>query len=147
MAPPEQACDICRGDEFDAEFGRTFVWQDELWRLTTNIQSPILGFSYLEPRRHISYITNLDGEEAASFGPTLAAVTSLLKRTTGADIVYALIFGDHVAHLHVNLVPHRAGDPVGGGASLVDPEAPALPAEEHDAFIGRLRSAASELSR
>jgi diadenosine tetraphosphate (Ap4A) HIT family hydrolase len=143
MAGEGQACDICRGDAFDTEFGRTLVWQDDVWRLSTNVQAPILGFSYLEPRRHIPFITDLDGPEAASFGPTLAAVTSLLKRETGADIVYALILGEHVPHLHVNLVPHRAGDPVGGGASLVDPDAPALPADEHETFVNRLRSAAA----
>jgi diadenosine tetraphosphate (Ap4A) HIT family hydrolase len=141
VAGAEQACDICRGEAFDAEFGRVQVWRDELWRLSTSVIAPILGFSYLEPIRHIPFITDLDGPEGASFGPTLAAVTSLLKELTEADIVYALIFGDHVPHLHVNLVPHRAGDAVTGGAGLLNPDAPALPTTEHEAFVDRLRAA------
>jgi diadenosine tetraphosphate (Ap4A) HIT family hydrolase len=148
MANREPACDICRGDAFDIEFGRVLVWQNALWRLSTSIRAPILGFSYLEPRRHIPYVSDLDGPEAASFGQTLAAVTNLLKRQTGADIVYALMFGDHVLHLHVNLVPHRAGDAVTGGATLLDPAAVPLHPEQHERFVAGLRTAtATELGQ
>ena len=134
-------CDICRGEAFDAEFGRTLVWQDDLWRLSTSVVAPILGFSYLEPRRHIPYISDLDGPEAATFGSTLARVTSLLKTLADADIVFALMFGDHRPHLHVNLVPHRVGDAVTGGDALIDPSALDLPRDVHEAFVARLRTA------
>ena len=141
MAGEGHACDICRGEAFDAEFGRVLVWRNDLWRLSTSIRAPILGFSYIEPIRHIPYVSDLDGAEAADFGSTLARVTAVLKVATGADIVYALMFGDHMPHLHVNLVPHRAGDAVTGGARLLDESAPSLPASEHEAFVGRLRAA------
>jgi diadenosine tetraphosphate (Ap4A) HIT family hydrolase len=141
---PVAGCDICRGAAFDAEFGRTLVWQNELWRLSTSVVAPLLGFSYLEPRRHIPFITDLAGPEAATLGPTLAWVTRQLRVLTHADVVYALMFGDHRPHLHVNLVPHRAGDAVTGGADLVDPSAPALSTEVHEAFVARLRAALAE---
>jgi diadenosine tetraphosphate (Ap4A) HIT family hydrolase len=143
MADPTRPCDICRGEAFDAEFGRELVWRNDLWRLSTSIRAPILGFSYLEPIRHIPFINELDGPEAATFGPTLAHVTDILKRLTGADIVYALVFGDHIPHLHVNIAPHRTGDAVTGGASIVDPAAPALPPEDHQRFLSRLRATAT----
>ena len=145
MAGERQACEICRGEAFDADFGRVLVWRDELWRLSTSVIAPILGYSYLEPLRHIPFVTDLDGPEATSFGPTLAAVTRLLKELTEADIVYALMFGDHVPHLHVNLLPHRAGDAVTGGAGLLNPEAEPLPADDHQAFVDRLRAATARL--
>jgi len=138
---PASGCEICRGDAFDAEFGRVRVWQDDLWRLSTSTRAPVVGFSYLEPRRHIPYLADLDGPESASFGPTVARVSGVLRELTGADLVYALVFGDHVAHLHVNLVPHRGGDAVRGGAHLLDPAAPPLPREDHEAFAGQLRAA------
>ena len=67
-------CPLCDVPGVDATFGRTEVWRDDLWRLTTSLGpgDPTAGFSYLEPIRHISYIHELDGEEAASFGPVLA---------------------------------------------------------------------------
>jgi diadenosine tetraphosphate (Ap4A) HIT family hydrolase len=145
MSTAPQKCQICSGDEFDREFGRVVVWHDDLWRLSTSVIAPIVGFSYLEPRRHIPFITDLDGAEALSFGATLARVTRLIREITGADIVYALLFGEHVPHLHVNIVPHRSGDAVvAGGADLLDADAPALPREIHQAFVERLARALNE---
>jgi diadenosine tetraphosphate (Ap4A) HIT family hydrolase len=69
-----------------------------------------VGFAYLEPKRHIPYVTHLDGEEAATFGPTLARVASVLKEASGAELVWLYVFGGGIPHLHVHLAPHREGD-------------------------------------
>lgn len=103
-------CAICAGTARDGELERLEVWRDAHWRLTVSISSEVAGFAYLEPLRHIPYITDLDGAEAASFGPTIARCTRILREVTGADVVYAYIFGDGIPHLHVHLAPHRAGD-------------------------------------
>src|SRR3954468_24337618 len=108
-------CLLCRWSDADREFGRTEVWRDELWRLTVSLAAPVVGFSYLEPLRHIPHITDLDGAEAATLGPTLARVTSVLKAESGADLVYVTVFGERVAHLHLNIAPHREGDALLGG--------------------------------
>lgn len=107
---PKPDCSICRGAELDDELERIQVWDNSLWRLTVGLASEVPGFAYLEPKRHIGYVTDLDGPEAASFGPTLARCTRALKETTGAPVVYVYIFGDGVPHLHVHLAPHRPGD-------------------------------------
>jgi diadenosine tetraphosphate (Ap4A) HIT family hydrolase len=94
---------------------RTEVWSDALWRLTVAKVSEVAGFSYLEPKRHIADITQLSGEEAATFGDTIAMTSAAIKKATGADLVYAYIFGDNVPHLHVQLAPHREpGSPLVG---------------------------------
>jgi diadenosine tetraphosphate (Ap4A) HIT family hydrolase len=99
----------------DEALMRTEVWSDDLWRLTTANVSEVAGFSYLEPRRHISDITELSGEEAATFGDTIARASAAIKAAIGADLVYAYIFGDGVPHLHVHLAPHREpGSPLVG---------------------------------
>jgi diadenosine tetraphosphate (Ap4A) HIT family hydrolase len=103
-------CLICRGADGDAEFPRIEVWQDSLWRLTVSLDAEVAGFAYLEPRRHVRYITELDGAEADTFGPVIAKVSAALKAATGAEIVYVYIFGDGIPHLHVHLAPHREGD-------------------------------------
>ncbi len=104
------ACILCRGVAADADLERIEVWQDEHWRLTASLSSEILGFAYLEPKRHIRYVHELDGLEAGTFGAALARCSSALKHATGADLVYVYIFGDGIAHLHVHLAPHRSGD-------------------------------------
>src|SRR5919202_731281 len=103
-------CILCRGVEADAELGVVQVWEDSYWRMTTSLDAEVLGFSYLEPKRHIPYITDLDGEEARTFGDVLAQVTAALREETGAELIYVYVFGGGVAHLHLHLAPHRTGD-------------------------------------
>lgn len=107
---PNDECPMCRGAAADEELDRIQVWEDPHWRLTVSLNSEVAGFAYLEPKRHIAFITELDGEEARTFGAALAAGTRALKEATAAEVVYVYVFGDGVPHLHVHLAPHRAGD-------------------------------------
>ncbi|MEU4426453.1 HIT family protein [Actinoplanes sp. NPDC024001] len=104
-------CGLCRGAEIDKELGRVQVWEDELWRLSTSIGpgNPTIASSYLEPKRHIAYLPDLDGAEAATFGPAIARCSAALRAVTGVDLVFVYIFGG-TPHLHVHLAPHREGD-------------------------------------
>lgn len=106
----DRNCPICAGPGIDLEFERVPVWEDALWRLTVSIASEVPGFAYLEPKRHVPHVTDLDGAEAATFGAVLARCTRVLREVTGADVVYVYIFGDGIPHLHVHLAPHRLGD-------------------------------------
>jgi diadenosine tetraphosphate (Ap4A) HIT family hydrolase len=136
---------MCRGAAADRELERIEVWQDAHWRLTVSLSSEVAGFAYLEPKRHIRYITELDGPEAATFGPAMARSTKALKEATGADVVYVYVFGDGVPHLHVHLAPHRTGDALNdqmirgelvqekllsGMTLFTSKEFPALPSEQ-----------------
>jgi diadenosine tetraphosphate (Ap4A) HIT family hydrolase len=148
-------CPMCRGAAADPELERVQVWENELWRLTVSLASEVPGFAYLEPKRHIGFITDLDGEEAASFGAILARCTRVLKETTGAEIVYVYIFGDGVPHLHVHLAPHRSGDALidqmirgeiteeklpNGITRIVSREFPSLPLQQLREVADRVRA-------
>ena len=123
----------------DAELDRVLVWEDVRWRLTTSRRASVVGFSYLEPKRHIPYLADLDGREATTFGPTLARAARLLRDVTGAEFVWALVFGEHVPHLHVNLAPRRRGDALLEDPVLVDSTVPKPSPADHEAMIERLR--------
>jgi diadenosine tetraphosphate (Ap4A) HIT family hydrolase len=103
-------CPMCRGAAADEELERIEVWQDAHWRLTVSLSSEVAGFAYLEPKRHIRDVTELDGPEAATFGSALAGSTRVLKEATGSELVYVYVFGGGVPHLHIHLAPHRPGD-------------------------------------
>jgi diadenosine tetraphosphate (Ap4A) HIT family hydrolase len=103
-------CPACRGAAGDPELHRLKVWSDDLWRLTTSLSSGVLGFSYLEPRRHITAITAIDGEEAATLGSVLGRCSAAIRDATGAEQIYLYVFGSGIPHLHVMLAPHRQGD-------------------------------------
>jgi diadenosine tetraphosphate (Ap4A) HIT family hydrolase len=147
-------CAICAGPAGDQELEREEVWRDELWRLTMSVEGYTTGFAYLEPRRHVPHIEDLDGREALTFGPTLARVSRVLKEAAQADRVYLYVFGGGIPHLHVHLAPHREGDalnsaivrgdvvdePLPSGAHrMVSTEFDELPAAEIRAVIERTR--------
>ena len=132
-------CLLCDVTEADAFFDRLRVWDDGLWRLSVVRRGAVAGFAHLEPHRHIPYVTDLDGDEAATFGPVLARVTSALRAATGAELTYAYVFGERVPHLHVNLAPHTPGDALVGGPGLVRPDAEPLPRAAHEAAAAAVR--------
>ena len=147
-------CLLCDGDRAAQELNREMVWEDGLWRLSMSRRGFIRGFAYLEPKRHIAHITELDGMEAATFGPVLARVASALKEAASAELVYVYIFGGGIPHLHVHLGPHREGDalstaiirgdisyePMPSGAQrIVSRDFPELPVAESSAVIERTR--------
>jgi diadenosine tetraphosphate (Ap4A) HIT family hydrolase len=151
---PVPTCVLCRGRHGDEELIRTEVWGDDLWRLTMSRVGEVAGFSYLEPRRHIGDIAALDGDEAASFGPTIARATSALKAATEVELVYVYVFGGGIPHLHVHLAPYVPGGPLNdqmvkgevetrtlpSGASLiVSKDFPMRTREEHEDTIRRVR--------
>ncbi|BCJ77518.1 hypothetical protein CS0771_70620 [Catellatospora sp. IY07-71] len=126
-------CLLCRVAEADAYFRRRRVWADARWRLSVLLQGPVAGFAHLEPWRHIPYVTDLAGPEAATLGPVLARATAALREATGADKVYVYVFGDRVPHLHFNLAPHHPGGALAGGPGLLRPDAASVPADAHEA--------------
>lgn len=136
-------CMLCHVEEADAFFSRRRVWQDDLWRLSVVLKGAVAGFAHLEPRRHIPFITDLDGPEAASMGAVLAHATAGIQRATGADKVYVYVFGDRVPHLHFNLAPHRPGDALVGGAGLTRPGAEPADQAAHDAAATAIEQACS----
>lgn len=102
-------CIICKGLA-DDEFKRVEVWKTDNWRLTMSKFRIAEGFCYIEPRKHIPSITDMNPEEAGEFGVVLARVSSALKAVTKSKLIYVYIFGDHIPHLHIHLAPHRDGD-------------------------------------
>jgi diadenosine tetraphosphate (Ap4A) HIT family hydrolase len=103
-------CVLCDPERASAELSRVTVWEDDLWRLSTTLFGAVPGFSYLEPKRHIPHLTDLDGPEARTFGAVMARATNGILAATGADLVYVYVFGGGIPHLHVHLAPHRDGD-------------------------------------
>src|SRR4051812_16041550 len=128
-----EECLLCRVGEADAYFGRRRVWEDEFWRLSVVLSGPVVGFAHLEPHRHIPFITDLDGPEAATLGTVLARVTGALRTAADADKVYVYVFGDRVPHLHLNLAPQPPGGPLVGGPGLIRPDAPDIDPATHEA--------------
>ncbi len=154
MAATKTPCPICRGASGDSELGRVQVWEDARWRLTMATDGEVAGFSYLEPKRHVPHITDLEGEEARTLGTVLALVTRALREATEAELIYVYVFGGGIPHLHMHLAPHRSGDALNdrmvrgevtetrlpsGATMFVSKEFPPLPRAVHAQVRERLR--------
>jgi len=147
-------CLLCRGEDGDPEIHRVEVWRDAHWRLTMSRRTSTLGFGYLEPIRHIPYLADLDGPEAATFGPAIAKASAALRQASGARLVYAYVFGGGIPHLHVHLAPNAPEGVLNtnlitgeveehklpsGATEIISKDHPDLPAEELEAVIERAR--------
>ena len=152
----DSECALCRGPEGDKELDRIQVWEDRLWRLTMARSGEVAGFSFLEPKRHIPHIPDLDGEEARTFGAVLAKTARAIRDAARAEVVYIYVFGEGIPHLHLHLAPHRKGDPLNdhmlrgelietplpsGATAIVSRDFPQLPASEHEETQERIRQA------
>ncbi len=144
------------GAESDPKLLRVPVWEDNHWRLTASLATEVAGFCYLEPKRHVRYVHELDGVEADTFGPVLARCSRVLKEVTGAELVFVYIFGGSFDHLHVHLAPYRPGGPLNscmvrgevvehtlesGAVIQVSKDFPLVPEEEARAVAERLAAA------
>ena len=67
------------------------MWQDDLWRLTMSLAAEVLGFCYLESKRHVTDIASLDEDESDTLGAVMAKVTSALKQVLDVQQVYVYI--------------------------------------------------------
>jgi diadenosine tetraphosphate (Ap4A) HIT family hydrolase len=162
MAEETTACAICLGPEGDPGLDRIQVWEDRVWRLTTALSGEVAGFSYLEPKRHVPHVTDLNGEEAQTLGTVLAQTTRAIRDASGAELVYVYVFGGGVPHLHLHLAPHRDGDPLNaqmirgevietklpsGATGIVSRDFPQLPPIQHEQVRERIRQELAASSR
>jgi diadenosine tetraphosphate (Ap4A) HIT family hydrolase len=117
---------------------------------------PTVGFAYLEPMRHIPFLADLDGPEAAAFGPAIARASSVLREVAGAELVYAYVFGGGIRPLHVHLAPNKPEGVLNtaiiegrveerklpsGATDIVSLDHPELPEAEVAGVIERVRRA------
>ena len=96
------------------------IGQDELV-LVSHIGTPdtlgatatttYLGHLLVEPRRHAPGLADLTGAEARAVGWWCPRASWALRDVSGAEHVYAAVFGDGVPHLHVHLLPRFPGTP------------------------------------
>jgi diadenosine tetraphosphate (Ap4A) HIT family hydrolase len=151
----DSECLLCDPAAADDALDRVEVWSDSVWRLTMALRSEVLGLSYLEPRRHVPFLTDLAGAEAETLGPMLARAANALKAAARSEVVYVYVFGEGIAHLHLHLAPHVAGDPLndqivrgevverrtaGGATEVLSADYPLLPRESLEDLADAVRT-------
>jgi diadenosine tetraphosphate (Ap4A) HIT family hydrolase len=107
-----KACPFCK--LADEGTDPTIVYQDEHWLVRSISPTPaVAGWLLLQARRHLADSADLDGAEAASFGPLLQRTSSVVREVTGAVRIYLGSLNEGTPHFHTHILPRLPEMPNG----------------------------------
>ncbi|KMK77394.1 HIT family protein [Alkalihalobacillus pseudalcaliphilus] len=100
------SCLICqKHDELNVGLIET-----EHWLLTHGpFESQILGYVYLEPRRHLENWSEMTQQEVSEMGIQIQRVEKALNNLLPLQRLYSLTISEAVSHIHVHLIPRLDG--------------------------------------
>lgn len=128
MDESQATCVACRATRGEIVAPGGALYDDGMWRLEHTFEPiPMVGWLVLKPLRHLESLADLTPDEAAALGPLLRRITEALDEVLAPAKVYAVLFAEAVAHLHIHLIPR----------------APDLPEEYRGPGVFQLLSAAS----
>jgi diadenosine tetraphosphate (Ap4A) HIT family hydrolase len=106
------------------------VWEDEdllvFHRPVGEDGTTVLGYLFVETRRHVPYVSDLTDAEAEKIGRVVRRASLGLRTELRPDFVFSLIAGMGIAHFHQHLFVRHAGTPAEYGFMAGD-EWPAAP--------------------
>lgn len=128
---PTQGCIVCQKHRGLSDLWGGVIYEDDLIFVSHaqpwgEEHDKYLGHLFVEPKRHVSGLAGLSGEEAKAIGLYSSRLAEALVACQAVDHVYAFIFGHDVDHLHVHIIGRYPGAPRKYWGTMVDewPEAP-----------------------
>ncbi|GCE12477.1 HIT family protein [Tengunoibacter tsumagoiensis] len=139
-----EACFICWKHRGDITLPGGVLYEDDLvsvGHMWGGEGPAYLGYLMVELKRHVPGLADQTDEEAQALGVLVARLSRALKASEGAEHIYLFVFGDHVPHLHMHLVPRYPGTPQAYWGTRVDewPDAPRGDASVVEVVCERLR--------
>lgn len=116
MSLVENECFICRKHRGLDIIPGGAVYEDDLIHIdhawsSEDQEATYLGAFIVEPKRHVPTWAELSNGEAERMGRGIRDVSRALKVSEAAEHIYVFVFGHHVPHLHVWVVPRYTGTP------------------------------------
>lgn len=91
------------------------IYEDQNWVVTHGpIESQILGYLYIEPKRHVENWGELTDEELSTVGPLVKKLEAALKQELLIDRVYVVTISEAVRHLHFHIIPREYNNDIKG---------------------------------
>ncbi|MFC5775838.1 HIT family protein [Ectobacillus antri] len=104
-------CPICEKHSRPNEV----IYENENWLVTHGpLSSQILGYMYIEPKRHVEHWSDFIDEELAQLGPLVKRLEGALKQVLPVERVYTVTISEAVRHLHVHIIPRQEGQDMKG---------------------------------
>jgi diadenosine tetraphosphate (Ap4A) HIT family hydrolase len=122
------------------------IYEDQDWMVTHGpLGSQILGYLYIEPKRHVEDWSDFNDEELAKVGPLIKMLEQAVKKELNIDRVYVVTISEAVRHLHFHIIPRLEGSNVRGLALIEQAtqqkvENLDISTREYQAFIDKLRT-------
>jgi len=108
-----KACPMCEIAASTAD-DPMVVYQDEHWVARSISGTPaVAGWLLLQSRRHIPDVTELNADEAATFGSVIQRVSAAVREATGALRVYIASLNEGNPHFHSHVLPRLPEMPNG----------------------------------
>ena len=140
-------CLVCRKHRGEAAVAGGVIFEDDLIsishaQLWGDEKDHYLGHVFVEAKRHVPELADLNEQEAHAIGLYVSRVAKALLQTEGMEHVYSFFIGDGVPHVHVHVIGRRPGAPREYWGPRVDdwPEAPRGGEAEIAQVAARLRT-------
>ncbi len=109
-------CLVCRKHRGEASAPGGAIYEDDLifvshaqlWR---DEQTHYLGHVFIETKRHVPELADLNEAEACALGLFTSRVARSLMQVLGVEHVYSFVIGDGVPHVHVHVIGRYPGAP------------------------------------
>jgi len=143
---PELDCPICAKHRGEGPLVGPKVWEDEhlliFHRPVGEDGTTVLGYLYVETRRHVPYLADLTDREAEAVGRVVRRAAVALRTELAADFVFSAVVGMGIAHFHQHLFVRHADTPAKYGWMAGDqwPDAPRGTAPMIVGLCNRLRT-------
>jgi len=141
----DSSCSICDKHRGAGPLVGPTVWADDdvvvTHRPVGADGTTVLGYLYVETRRHAPYLADLTDREAEKVGKVVRRAALSLRTELAADYVFSVIVGRAVAHFHQHLFVRHTGTPADYDWLAGDewPEAPRETASDVENLCARLR--------
>ncbi|MCL7748040.1 HIT family protein [Halalkalibacter alkaliphilus] len=95
-------CPICEKHEKKKDV----LFENENWVITHGpLGSQLLGYVYLEPKRHVENWSDFSETELVELGPLIKKIELSLKELIHLDRLYSVTISEAVRHIHFHLIP------------------------------------------
>lgn len=108
-------CFLCRKHQgLEQQPPGGYIYSDQYWLIChAPPEKGPLGTLFIESKRHFLDFKEMDAQETASYGQLCKILYTALKKETGAERIYTIIFLEGIPHFHAWLIPRRAGEEKG----------------------------------
>ncbi|MDQ0857201.1 HIT family protein [Bacillus sp. V2I10] len=140
------SCPICQKHQDLNEA----IYEDQDWIVTHGpVASQVLGYLYIEPKRHVENWSEFTDQELSAVGPLIKKLEAAVKKELSVDRMYVVTISEAVRHLHFHLIP-RLHDQEIKGLPLIEQATQQKTKESHkmteqnlNLFIKNVRSTLS----